>query len=147
MRRPRGLDAFCVKRTWRPGLASEQTREIGLPGSRQLHSNQSASGRRRRQCASAAFGRAASGRCGRRPQHRCERADARDMERAAREHRMRSRCAAGAEGARCAQRACGISSPFASICFHLISFNFRGIRLQCGSLSPVPEISDFGRID
>ena len=41
--------------------------------------------------ASAAEGRAASGRCGRRPQHRCERADARDMERAAREHRMRSR--------------------------------------------------------
>ena len=36
---------------------------------------------------------------GRRPQRRCERADARDLERAAREHRMRSRCAAGAEGA------------------------------------------------
>ena len=53
--------------------------------------------------ASAAEGRAASGRCGRRPQHRCERADARDMERAAREHRMRSRCAAGAEGARAAE--------------------------------------------
>ncbi len=42
---------------------------------------------------------ASSGRCGRRPQHRCERADARDCERVAREHRMRSRCAAGAEGA------------------------------------------------
>ena len=40
---------FCVKRTWRPGLASEQTREIRLPGSRQLHANASASGRRRRQ--------------------------------------------------------------------------------------------------
>ena len=53
--------------------------------------------------ASAAEGRAASGRCGRRPQHRCERADARDSERAAREHRMRSRCAAGAEGARAAE--------------------------------------------
>ena len=53
--------------------------------------------------ASAAEGRAASGRCGRRPQHRCERADARDCERAAREHRMRSRCAAGAEGARAAE--------------------------------------------
>jgi hypothetical protein len=53
--------------------------------------------------ASAAEGRAASGRCGRRPQHRCERADARDLERAAREHRMRSRCAAGAEGARAAE--------------------------------------------
>ncbi len=53
----------------------------------------------------AAEGRAASGRCGRlgRPQHRCERADARDMERAAREYRMRSRCAAGAEGARAAE--------------------------------------------
>jgi hypothetical protein len=38
-----------VKRTWRPGLASEQTREIGLPGSRQSHANASASGRRRRQ--------------------------------------------------------------------------------------------------
>ena len=53
--------------------------------------------------ASAAEGRAASGRCGRRPQHRCERADARDLERAAREHRMRSRCAAGAEGASAAE--------------------------------------------
>ena len=74
--------------------------------------------------AAAAEGRAASGRCGRRPQHRCERADARDMERAARENRMRSRCTVGAEGARCAQRACGISPPFASICFHLISIKF-----------------------
>ena len=46
---------------------------------------------------------AASGQRGRRPQHRCERADARDFERAAREHRMRSRCAAGAEGARAAE--------------------------------------------
>jgi hypothetical protein len=53
--------------------------------------------------ARAAEGRAASGRCGRRPQHRCERADARNMERAAREYRMRSRCAAGAEGARAAE--------------------------------------------
>ena len=44
MRRPRGLDVFCVKRTWRPGLASEQTREIGLPGSRELHSKHSTSG-------------------------------------------------------------------------------------------------------
>jgi hypothetical protein len=33
----------------------------------------------------------------------CEQADARDSERAAREHRMRSRCAAGAEGASAAE--------------------------------------------
>ena len=37
--------------------------------------------------------------------HRCESADARDVERADLEHRMRIRCAAGAEGARRAQRA------------------------------------------
>jgi hypothetical protein len=103
MRRPCGLDAisaFCVKRTWRPGLASEQTREIRLPGSRNCMLMQVPAGA---EGASAAEGRAANGRCGRRPQHRCERADARNMERAAREHRMRSRCAAGAEGARAAE--------------------------------------------
>ena len=49
MRRPHGLHSFCAKRTWRPGLASEQTREMGLPGSRQSHANASASARRRRQ--------------------------------------------------------------------------------------------------
>jgi len=35
----------------------------------------------------------------------------------ARYNRMPMRVPAGAEGARCAQRACGISPPFASICF------------------------------
>jgi hypothetical protein len=99
MRRPHGLHSFCAKRTWLPGPASKQTREIGLrlPGSRQSHANASANGCRRRQR-------------GRRP--RCQwplrpkaaaplraLADARDLERAARYHRMKSRCAAGAEGA------------------------------------------------
>jgi hypothetical protein len=76
---------------------SEQTREIGLPGSRES--------RMPMQVPAGAEGASGRRRCqrGRRPQHRCERGDARDSERAAREHRMRSRCAAGAEGARAAE--------------------------------------------
>jgi hypothetical protein len=90
----------------RSAAGSEQTRMAYSRPAADSHAEKSGRGAR---CALCTPAEAPA-----RPEHRWERADARDVERAAREHPMRVRCAAGAEGAM-AQRAWRISAPFISL--------------------------------